>query len=78
MKFILSLVEGHQRTHQIVGCPTAGSGLQPELSGLLNTDVCANEVISKDINTVVQVANLNPQRGDARCVEGERITNKRF
>ena len=48
---------------------TAGSGLQPELSGLLNTDVCANYVISKDINTVVQVANLNPQKGDARCVE---------
>jgi len=35
----------------IASCPTAGSGLQPESSGLLNTDVCANEVISKDINT---------------------------
>ena len=42
--------------------PTAGSGLQPEPSGLLNTDVCANDVISKDINTGVQVANLNPQK----------------
>ena len=42
--------------------PTAGSGLQPELSGLLNTDVRANDVISKDINTGVQVANLNPQK----------------
>ena len=41
---------------------TAGSGLQPEPSGLLNTDVCANDVISKDINTGVQVANLNPQK----------------
>jgi hypothetical protein len=30
-------------------------------------------VISKDINTGVQVANLNPQRGDARCVGYERI-----
>ena len=42
---------------------TAGSGLQPEPSGLLNTDVCANDVISKDITTGVQVANLNPQKG---------------
>ena len=40
---------------------TAGSGLQPEPSSLLNTDVCANDVISKDINTGVQVANVNPQ-----------------
>ncbi|MEK6558584.1 MAG: hypothetical protein AABZ43_00425, partial [Planctomycetota bacterium] len=28
--------------------PTACSGLQPVPSGLLNTDVCANDVISKD------------------------------
>ena len=45
-----------------VQVPTAG--LQPEPSSLLNTDVCANDVILKDINTGVQVANVNPQRDE--------------
>ena len=56
--------------------PSAGSGLQPEPSGLLNTDVCANEVISKDINTGVQVANLNPQRGIECFISLELVSVK--
>jgi len=58
LRTVLGLLHAPRR----VQVPTAG--LQPEPASLLNTDVCANDVILKDINTGVQVANVNPQRDE--------------